>query len=421
MSVYPKGCLKQCGALLKLAILLVLVLFTATVVLLWVRWQDLVQAINRPQAFQATVAPEAVRVEYTLPLLAGTPTHRLVREAIQAQSWETAHLLLTWDLDTPPATRVSLWRTLIQAHAGDEAMRRTEARLLHHLAVLHPHLNDGARLEALLYLLPQWQAWGEEDGFQATAQSLAALATSSPAFRPEQRQRALSALRKAGFQPRSSLPTVATGFPTVPPVFQVPLPPPALPSDVYQAQEARREAAQALLEAPNDTTRQRRLAEALRAENLAREAFYDHALAATPTPDEQVILAWDQVRWRTLRLMVARRVFGISLIPEWEERWGELELAQIKAWERFVAYAGDWMAAQPDIARADQGFYELWAWVAWAGESGLYPRYPQWQVWQALSKSQERYFAHPSTPWRPWIDLVNDREPRWYVLTKPPE
>ncbi len=421
-SARGNGNFRRSWPLLRVALFLLVLLLALVTTLLWQRWQRLVRTINPAPVPRVTVAPGQVSPAHALLLLTDAPPSSLILSALDAQDPLSAYVLLRWDMETPAAQRLTLLRQAIEMSGTPRELQMNEARWLYLTAVLQPGLSDAARLEVLLYLLPRWQAWGQRPAFQATAHSIKAILSTSRGLRPDQRGRALAELRRAGVDTDDvRAPVPAPSSPVQPIVFVVPPPPPALPSDVFQAQEERRTRARDLAARPNDARARDLLAAALRAEDLARQNFYGHALASTPTPYDHLALAWDQVRWNTWRLLVARRAFGLSIVPEWERREGELEFALIKSWERFVATAADWMAAQPDVARADQGLYELWAWTAWAGEYGLYPRYPRARVWQMLEQSQMRHFAHPETTWRAWIARDESARPPWYMLDVPPK
>ncbi len=408
--------------LLRLALLILITLAVLVAFLLWQRWQTLVQTINPAPVPRVTLTARQVVPAHVIPLLADTPTATLVLRALEADDPYAAYMLLRWDLDTPVQQRMTLLRQAIESPRNPRALQMNEARWLYLTAVLRSGLSDSARLDALLYLLPRWRQWHQETAFRATARSIKAILSTSASLRLNERSRALAELRKAGVDiddVSAPAPVPSVGIPSL--AFAVPPPPPALPPDVFRAWQERQARARDLAAQPTDTRARERLAAALRAEDLARENFYSHALASTPTPYDHLALAWDQIRWRTLRYLVARRAFGLSLVPEWEASEGEMEFALIKAWEQYVAAAADWMAAQPDIARADQGVYEMWLWIAWAGEMGLYPRYPRSHVWRSLEQSQVRYFAHPEATWRAWIALDEGSRPPWYILVVPPE
>ncbi len=414
----PRG---EWRRLLAYALLLALGLALAALVLAWWGWRDVVRTFNRTRAYRPT-PPVPTAPTYVLPLLAEEPAWNLARAALAAGDEAAFLVLMAHDLETPPAQRLILLRRYLDATPEPSPAGYLIARRLYHTAILHPYLNDGERLAALLYLLPRWHAWGEKAAFDATARSILAILRTSRALRPGQRTEALNTLHRLGIDlPAIDLNRLPPGPPGLPPRLRVPPPAVALPPDVQQAYRGRVEAARALLARPDDPRRRQRLAAALRAEHLARETFYRNAEAATPTPDAHVRLAWDRVRWRHLVWLVARGELGFSLVSEWHAQAGQHEFALIKAWERLVAQEADWMAAQPDVLWADQGTYELWAWTAWAGEWGLYPRYPRPYVWQRLRQAQERFFAHPNTPWRAWIALEERTDPPWFVLTLPPE
>ncbi len=386
------------------------------------QWQTLVATLNPVAVPPVSIAPENISPRYTLPLLADHPPAVQAREALNARQPSTAYTILRWDSVTPPVQRLGLLRALVEDPAADKSIRMNAAQRMYLTAVLHPLLNDGERLDTLVYLLDKWSAWDHVTGVEETARSIKALLNTSPSLRALQRQDALSALQRAGIGIDDvHKPPLGQATPRGVHRLILPPPPPALPLDVFHAQEERIRRARDLAQDPQNSRARTHLAGALRAEDLARENFYTHALASHITPYEQMVLSWDQMRWRTWRLLIASQMFGLSLVPEWEERTGEFEFALIKSWERFVASAEDMMAAQPDLIQARQGTYELWAWIAWAGENRLYPRYPQLQVWEALKRSQEIYRGSIGAPPGPWIHLDETQRPPWYVLTPGPK
>ncbi len=385
-------------------------------------WRTLVVALNPIAVPPVTLLPQDVDPRYTLPLLTDRPPAVQIREALRAQKATTAYTILRWDSTTPPGQRLGLLRALVEAPTVGESLRMNAARQMYLTAVLHPLLSDGERLDTLVYLLEKWAAWEHVIGVKETARSIKALLNTSPNIRALQRQEALEALQRAGVGIDDvHKPPLGQSGAYKGPRLTLPPPPPALPLDVYRAQEERIRRARMLAQDPGDVQAREHLAGALRVEDLARENFYTHALASHITPYEQMVLSWDQMRWRTWRLLIASRLFGLSLVPEWESRTGEFEFALIKSWERFVASAADMMAAQPDLLQARQGMYELWTWIAWAGENRLYPRYPQLQVWESLKHSQAIYKGSIGAPPGPWIQLDERPHPPWYILTSGPK
>lgn len=411
----------QIRPLLQIVLLALVGLALILGILLRQQWQMLVATLNPVAVPPVTITPQEIAPHYTLPLLAERPPAVLAREAMSAGEPLTAYTILRWDMLTPAAQRLDLLRALVEAPSVEESIRMNAAQKMYVLAVLHPTLNDGERLETLVYLLRKWATWEHTTGVQETSRSIKALLNTSRVLRPLQRKEALAALQEVGVDIGDvHKPPMGNGTVRTVPLLMLPPPPPALPLDVFQAQEERIRRARILATSPDDAQAREHLAGALRAEDLARENFYTHALASHITPYDQMILSWDRMRWRTYRLLVARGLFGLSLVPEWESHAGDFEYALIKTWERFVASAEDVMASQPDLLQARQGTYELWAWTAWAGETHLYPRYPQLQVWEALKRSQETYRHSVGAPPGPWILLDESQRPAWYILVSSP-
>ena len=408
--------------LLAYALTLLLGLSVLTGGLMWRQWQRLTTPITASRPYMSRVDIRYVTPERVLPLLADTSAADLAWAALRADDPITVQVLIGHDLDSLPAQRISLLTAYIKAYPDASPETLVTARRLYHTAILHPYLSDAERLDALLFLAPRWRAWNQEAALRATLRSTRTLLQTSRSLRPEQRRRALRVLRELDTASDPLSPAdVPPSPPALPPRLLLPFPVPDLPQDVRQAYDTRRQAAATLARNPTDNAAQTRLAAALRAEHLARETFYRHALAATPTPEAHIALAWDRVRWRHIVTLIAEREVGLSLVPEWEAQQEEHTVALIKAWENLTAQLADWVASQPDILWADQGAYELWSWIAWAGEWGLYPRYPRPYVRRQLTLSQERFFAHPDAPHRGWIVLDERSDPPWYALVLPPE
>lgn len=408
--------------LLGYALGLFTLLLLITLGLSWLRWQELARSVSSPYAPPMTIEIREIAPSRVLPLLADAPAAELAWQSLAEGDPSSFQVLIGVDLDSTPSQRIGLLYAYLNAYPDLTPASFLAARRLYHTAVLHPYLSDAERLDALLYLAPRWQAWNQNVAFEATVRSVQALLQTSRSLRPEQRRRALRALRALNVDVTPpNISKIPPAPPALPPRLLLPFPSPSLPDDVQRAYATRRQAAQALARTPTDPERRARLAAALRAEHLARETFYRHALAATPTPEAHIALAWDRVRWRRIVLLVAQNKVGLSLVPEWEAERERHMMALIKGWENLVAQLADWVAAQPDILWADQGAYELWTWVAWAGEWGLYPRYPQPYVQQQIARSQERFFAHPDAPHRAWIVLNDTTEPPWYMLIPPME
>lgn len=384
-------------------------------------WREVSPPTPQPARSQEGLSPNPLHV---MPLLAGEDPAALAQAALSSQDDAAWWVILTHSLQISPQERIRLSKAYLESHPEATLIARRTARMLYHTAVLHPYLSDTERLDALLFLAPRWEAWGDRAALAATARSLAALASTSRSLRAGQRQRAYTALRQMGFgdlvAPLSALPP---GPAALPARLPMPFPNPELPDDVRRAQEARVRAAQLWWRTPHSQNAQQRLAAALQAEDLARETFYDRALAATPTPLGKATLAWDRIRWRHMVLLVAegQHGIGLSLMPQWEAAREGRTVALVKAWESLMAYLVDYVAAQPDILAADQGRFELWSWLAWAGEAGLYPRYPWPYIVHQLTRAQSRFLGHPDAPVRPWVVLDQGTDPPWYVLTVPRE
>ncbi len=149
-----------------------------------------------------------------------------------------------------------------------------------------------------------------------------------------------------------------------------------LPQDVTESLSARQKAA-AFLAARWITTQASArqplvdaLAEALRAEDAVRAAFYE-SLPSLSAPDQLAVMH-DRVTWASIKWRVAGRGYGASLVPEWEGQADVLRVELVAAFTDLInAYgrqldglaAGDAAAGRVELLR--QGI--LWS------RLGLFP------------------------------------------------
>ena len=120
----------------------------------------------------------------------------------------------------------------------------------------------------------------------------------------------------------------------------------------------------------------RNLAAALIEEDRLRRIMYSQQMGASPALEERYWLLQQQRAWVAQQLRIARRGYGLSLIPEWESRIGMLlgELATLTA--NLDVLIDQLAESQLDPIDTTLIRAEGLAWVALQSELGLYPDAP---------------------------------------------
>ncbi|HSJ53098.1 MAG TPA: hypothetical protein VLC52_05060, partial [Anaerolineae bacterium] len=155
--------------------------------------------------------------------------------------------------------------------------------------------------------------------------------------------------------------------------------------EIGALEESRRQATYALLQAVGGgaeppTALRDALAEALRAEDAAKMAFYQQELEGTSQPSRRIGAHWQMIDWLMRKYQVAARGFGLSLVPEWEAGVAEIQSALSKAHEGLFFDYEDLVTALPDATLMGPGSYQVRRQVLLDGRLGRYPNYPAQQL-----------------------------------------
>ncbi|MCA1553425.1 MAG: hypothetical protein LC737_03510, partial [Chloroflexi bacterium] len=113
------------------------------------------------------------------------------------------------------------------------------------------------------------------------------------------------------------------------------------------------------------------LANALFAEDDVRTRAYTSS-SGQQMLAQKVALARAQVDWLTLKYRIARKGFGFSLMPEWEDAEGEIRTQLAKAYENFFALRDEQVVALPQARDVDLARSYLLRQQLLAGRFGLY-------------------------------------------------
>ena len=123
-----------------------------------------------------------------------------------------------------------------------------------------------------------------------------------------------------------------------------------------------------------------------------------------------------QIEWLTTKYRVARRAYGISLVPEWEAQAEQIRADLTKTYERLFALYADLIVALPEVSQIDRATEERLRREILAGELGRYPNYPEEQRQkQLLDASNQLEATQPEIYLLIGVDTVADEE--MYTMT----
>jgi tetratricopeptide (TPR) repeat protein len=201
-----------------------------------------------------------------------------------------------------------------------------------------------------------------------------------------------------------------------PPAMAAPLPSlpqgtdPVSSPEVGTLEEARRQAAYALLQAVSEGAEPPsalvgELGQALQGEDAAKLALYQQQLEATSQPGKRINAQWHLVRWLMVKYQVAVRGLGLSVVPEWEAQLPAIQSALAKAYEGLYFDYEDQVTAQPDASLMGPGSYLVRRQVLLAGRLGQYPNYPAEQMANKLQDAVATMIAAGSRD-RLYLDVA---------------
>lgn len=377
-----------------LGFLFSLIVGGVALVALWlVSRQDPADATTVPSPL---LVPEEVVVGLATRQLKGDPLNALVSQALLAGELHTAAALLLFDTQSSAPGRVALWQQLGRRWLEQQefefavlAYGRTVG-----LAAADLALKPLERSQLLTQAAAGMAAAQDEAAALVAALQAKRVITQAPDLLPAQRSQLLQPLKTlvAGLQPTPEVNALAAEIddllrnPYVAPSgillanswsIVVAAPPPDL---TVQAAVASRELAalnlaeRYVVTGGIDTEPERQaLAVALLAEDQARNLWYRAGLESASSLQQQLGYLVEQQRWLTLKLQVAWRAFGLTILPEWEAARpafeGELNglIANTEAVIRSLA------DAQPTPLEQALLRGEGAHWLALQSSLGLYP------------------------------------------------
>ncbi len=326
--------------------------------------------------------------------LGGVSDGDLVGKALTQARADTAFAILVFSPSIRDRESAGDFLLLANRYRNDHRTEQavTCYRLAGTIATLSPDLPDTTRADTFV-LAGEGLADLEEFGLaQLYFDQAYNIATVSPYLQAATRRNLFQRLHQ-GYQTiddreraRISLEQSAEPFPIVTvaeasPVLPVAEPPP-MSLEVQQAEAARWQAAQTLVtslverggRAPEELVTA--LREALIAEDQAKLPYFDSQLAATPQLSAQVSIVQARINWLAVKYRVARRGYGVSLVPEWEAQAEAIRADLTKSYELLFALYADLIVAMPNAEQINLATEEILRREILAGTLGRYPNYP---------------------------------------------
>ncbi len=270
-------------------------------------------------------------------------------------SYKMAGLIATLSPDMPDTTRADLF---IQAGEGlmdleENILAKFYLDQAFIVAAKSPFLQAAHRRFILERLQKDYLGLGERDAARA---SLNLTANPPPLASPEREQSIL------------------------PPSKAIPLPSPVQEAEANRWSRAQ-ELAAILVErggkAPQSATEA--LRQALIEEDRQKLPFYEAELATAAGLSKEIDVTVAKIEWLSTKYKVARRAYGMSLVPEWEDQVEQIRTELTKTYEVLFALYADLIVALPEVSQIDKATEERLRREVLAGELGRYPNYPEEQ------------------------------------------
>ncbi|MGQ9568780.1 MAG: hypothetical protein ACUVXH_04750 [Anaerolineae bacterium] len=357
--------------------------------------------------------PDGVEPRLALLVLAGWSRQQVVDLALSEKAWETAYAILVHDPGLSDRERAGLWlllgRGFAEAGQPDRAFlcyRQAEA-----IAVLSPVLSDYVRADALSQAALGAAQIGQTGLARRWAEEAQVLLESPTDLQPVLRQQMVDRLaevyRVLGEKPPTLIaPKVGAAGGILEPLLPTLTRPVDLPEVALRARQEREAAArQALQRLAQGTSAggewQAVLARVLQQEDQVMESALHQAEGGEIRFSVRAGWMQKRVEWLSLKYQVARRGFGISLVPAWEERAAEIRSDLARAYQDLFGIYQEEVVALPTADLVKQGWVEVLREEAKAGMLGLYPNYPEPEVAENLVRRMDEWLrSHPEAAWR---------------------
>ncbi len=281
--------------------------------------------------------PERISAGLAVWSLTGVSPDKVYRHAMANNELDTVAAMALLTPRLPSSQRLG-WLTVLAQRFPEEGRIADAHVFLNYstaLVMLMPDLSDQLRANTLLQIADEWRALGEKDQALWTLEQALILAQYSPYLTKPGRKNLFIQIGEQYVQlgdPNrgqavAAIPVLSNGIPqkaTIP-LGAVQEAPTTLPPSLQTLIQEREVAAQAYVDdwsqrggeaAPGAA---QALANSLIDEDLGRGVFYDNVLAREDiTPEERTRVLFDRVAWRAIQYRAANRLFGASIVPQWE-------------------------------------------------------------------------------------------------------
>jgi hypothetical protein len=136
------------------------------------------------------------------------------------------------------------------------------------------------------------------------------------------------------------------------------------------------------------------LKEALIEEDKQKLPLYETELANTTQLSKKVRITIAKIEWLSIKYRVAKRAYGLSIIPEWEAQTEQIRADLTKTYETLFALYSDFIVALPEASQIDKATEEKLRREILVGELGRYPNYPEEQRQKQLLDITNQLMAH---------------------------
>ncbi|MFQ5611167.1 MAG: hypothetical protein ACE5H9_03445 [Anaerolineae bacterium] len=340
--------------------------------------------------------------------LGGVADAQVVREAINKDRANTALASLVHSPRLTDRQRAGDLLLLAERFAdnGDVTRAQLSYQLAGTIATLSPELSDTIRVDTFLQAGRGLANLGKTTVSLAYLDQAYVLAAYSPFLQAAYRRRVfeqLHSMYQSNGNPdkaRASLDMLAQ----IGQMESLPEEPLVLPEGIalatssdVQAREAQRWGAaqivaRELVERGGRTTPEslQALQEALLAEDESKAALFQEALTTAPQLSAQIGVMQAQIEWLSIKYRVARKNYGISLVPAWEAQVEQIRSELTKSYETLFALYADLIVALPDASQIDKATEEALRREILSGQLGLYPNYPEEQRRRQLLEASEQ-------------------------------
>jgi hypothetical protein len=136
------------------------------------------------------------------------------------------------------------------------------------------------------------------------------------------------------------------------------------------------------------------LKEALIEEDSQKLPFHEAELATTAQLSKKIDIIKAKIAWLSVKYRIAKKAYGISLVPEWEAEDEQIRADLTKTYEQLFSLYADLTVALPEASQIDKATEHKLRREILAGEVGRYPNYPEEQRRKQLLDATNQLWTH---------------------------